>query len=186
MNISDTASTNALSSALKRIERTEMCWGRNHPKMVKDLRNLSDLLFVLGDYVKAKPIYWRILDIQQLQGGVLNPDSAETLMSLGEVHEAEDDTAVAEQFYRAALGVLDKNSIDNSELEFRILLKLYGVYKMFNVPEKILEIENRTYVFLNKFKHDRASTPANSTSPSGDHSQDRARVQKEKSLCTAA
>lgn len=139
-------------SALKRIEKTEMAWGKSHPRLVNDLRNLSDLFFVFGEYEKAKPLYWRILDIQQnTKKGILNPETVDTLLSLGEIYEAENDFAKAEQLLRAALGILTSNDIFGSEIEVRILLKLYGILKLSNQQEKILEIENKLYVFLNNY-----------------------------------
>lgn len=148
----ETASENVYQSALKRIEKTEMAWGKSHIKLVSDLRNLAELFFVFGDFEKAKPLYWRILDIQQnAKTGLLNPEIADTLLSLGEIYEAGKDLARAEQLFQAALGILAKNDITGSEMEIRILLKLYAIIKMTNQDEKTLEIENKLYIFLQQY-----------------------------------
>lgn len=171
LNMLETACENVYHSAMKRIERTEMAWGKNHPKLVSDLRNLSELFFVFGELEKAKALYWRILDIQQnSKVGLLNPDTAETLLMLGEIYAAEKNLEKAEQLLQAALGILLKNNIQGSELEIRILLKLNAVLTLSNQAEKILQVENRLYVFLQQYaakakaEAQDSGTPANPVS----------------------
>lgn len=142
---------NVIAAAQSKVAKAEMCWGQNHPKLVKELQNLSDLYLVLEKYEEAKPIYWRILDIQYRLYGSTHVNNAETLLSLGELHEAQNCLSIAEQFYVGALWIIDQTGIEPvSDLAGRILLKLYGLYKLSGKNEKIPSLEMRLYTFLKR------------------------------------
>jgi len=151
---------NVIATALNRLAKAEMGWGKIHPKVIKELLNLSDLYLVVGKYELAKPIYWRILDIQTKLLGPKHIDNAETLLSLGEVHECSAELELAEQFYVAALWILDQQEDRyQSDTLGRLFLKLYGVYKLTGNQKKISEIEARLYGYLKRGYNSRPSKP---------------------------
>lgn len=168
----DDSAAKVIESTLVRIEKTESAWGRTHPKLVKELFSLADLYMVLGDPVNAKPIYWRILDIQQGGKAPINANSVETLLSLAEVYEAEGNLSVAEQLYNAALGHSYIHPVTVA-FELRVLMKLYGIYSITRNDEKLLDIEKRLFVFLQKYETQTARTPANTVEVSSNRPSER-------------
>lgn len=155
--VSDLITENMIASAINKVTTTESCWGKKHPKLLKALQNLSDLYFVLGRYDDAKPIYRRILEMQYKLYGPKHRYVADTLLSLGELHEAKNKIGAAEGFYTAALWILDQNEDHlQSDTEARILLKLYGIYKINNELQGISFVESRLYGYFKHF----TGTPA--------------------------
>ncbi len=112
---------NVIATALNRLAKAEMGWGKVHPKVIKELLNLSDLYLEYGS-----------------------------------------ELALAEQFYVAALWILDQQEDRyQSDTMGRLFLKLYGVYKLTGNQEKISEIETRLYAYLKRGYNARPSRPIN-------------------------
>jgi tetratricopeptide (TPR) repeat protein len=148
--MTDSLEDNVVASAKSKIAKAEMAWGKVHPKVIKELANLADLYLVLGNYEEAEPIYWRILETQHKVLGPTHPDCADTLLSLGELHESELELSQAEQFYVAAQWILEHNEDHNSDIMARIFLKLYGIYRLTGNKTKIADVESRLYSYFKR------------------------------------
>jgi hypothetical protein len=148
--MTDSLVDNVIANAKSKIAKAEMAWGKVHPKVIKELANLADLYLVLGNSGEAKPIYWRILETQHRLLGPTHPECADTLLSLGELHESEAELSLAEQFYLAAQWILDQDENGPCDIMGRIFLKLYGIYQLTGDKKKISVIESRLYSYFKR------------------------------------
>lgn len=149
--MSDLIVDDMIHAAQKKVASMQSCWGKAHPKLIKALQNLADLYLVLARFDEAKPIYRRIVEIQYTLYGPKYPGIAESLLSLGELYEAASDFDSAVQFYVAGIWILDHNDdCIASDTLGRLLLKLYGAYRVKGNMVKLAEIESRLYIYLKR------------------------------------
>lgn len=150
----DMIADNVIASAQRKLFQTEVCWGITHPKVIKELQNLSEIYMICSKFDLAEPVFWRILELKQQIYGLIHPIVSETLLSLGELSEAKGDIKASEQFYVGALWILDQS--EDFEYSFdviaRLLLKLYGVYKISDNLDGIARVESRLYGYLKREK----------------------------------
>jgi tetratricopeptide (TPR) repeat protein len=138
-----------IDSAEHKISRAEIKWKTAHPELVSELQKLADMYVSMGRYACAEPICWKILEIQHRLNGALHPDVAKTLLTMGKLHEAQDSLEFAEQFYVAALWILDQNGDGSSELFGRVLMSLLAIYKNRLNYERVAYVEERLCTYLN-------------------------------------
>src|ERR1700752_2938006 len=90
---------NSVDSVSKLAKEQEDTLGPHSPQLAQTLTQLADLHFIAADYLKAEPLYWRVLTIRQKALGEWHPDTAQTLQNLAELYEIQDRYAEAQRFY---------------------------------------------------------------------------------------
>jgi tetratricopeptide (TPR) repeat protein len=128
--MTDVVVENVIAAAQSRVAKAEMRWGSADPRLLTELKTLAALHVLVNNHEQAKKRYWEIINIQHRLYGPLHWSNAESLLCLGELCFSEKDYANAEQFFIAALWILDQNPDSQTDLLSRVLLRLHGVYSL--------------------------------------------------------
>lgn len=143
-----------------KVEYMEMCWGKGNSKVIAELSKLAELHVALKKNKEARPLLWRILDMQYKLYGCMYHSNASILLSLGELYEAECEFDLAVQFYEEALAVIDYSVYpSHSDTLGRALLNLYNICEFMKNTDKLRLIEVRLCKYLNE-KYSGSPKPA--------------------------
>ena len=97
-----------MPNQLKVVQGVKDVFGEDHYYYAVQLNALADLYRVMGQYVKAEPLYERSLKILEKQQGPDHPDVATIFSNLAALYEAMGQYVKAEPLHERSLKILEK------------------------------------------------------------------------------